>query len=387
MAARAGVEEIRARNRAAVLGRLRRDGPLSRTALAAATGLSGASLSSIAADLLAEGLIAADALVQGGRGRPQAPLRIDGRRAATLALFVSADAVRLRLSDYAGATLAESAAAPLPADADADATLDALRARIADFLAEAPSAPPLVAVALAVQGVMDRDGRRLIWSPILRPRDLDLAAPLTRSLGATVTALNDCSAMAEALLWTRPDLGPDFAVILTGAGVGMGLALGGAVFEGRASSALEFGHVTHIPGGAPCRCGRAGCVEAYVADYGLARAAGGSDPAPAARAGDPAARAAFEAAGAALGYGAARLFALFGPLRLALAGPGARDFDLMAAGFRKALGEGLAPELSAEPEMVLIPDASSVALDGAALHARARLDAAFARRAPLEGAA
>lgn len=387
MAGKASVEAVRARNRALVLEALRRaPGPLSRTEIAQMTGLSSASLSSLAADMLAEGLLVpADAAAPGARGRPQAPLRLNGARAGTLALFVAADAVRLNLSDYAGATLAEATADPLPPACDGAGLVAALTARIGDFLRDAPATPQVSAVALAFQGVIDRSGQRLVWSPIVAPRGVALSAPLAEALGVPVVALNDCSAMAEALLWRHAMPGPDFAVILMGSGVGMGLALGGTVFEGRGVSALEFGHTTHMPGGRPCRCGRRGCVEAYVADYALERAVGtpglGFDGlARRAAGGDPAATAALAEAGTALGYGVARVFALFGPLPLVLAGPGVVGFPTMEVAFRVALTDGLAPELSAEPDITLIERADALALAGAAHHARARLDAAFAAR-------
>jgi predicted NBD/HSP70 family sugar kinase len=400
MSGRLRVDEVRARNRALVLRALRRGGALSRTELAAATGLSAATLSSIAGALIAERVLAAaDAPGPAARGRPQAPLRLDPARGAALGASVSAEAVRLRLVDYAGAVIAAAERPALPPGSDAGAVVAALAAAIAGLRAAAPGAPPLAVAAVAAQGVVDPEGRRLLWSPILAARGADLAGPLGAAIGAPVSLHNDCALIAEALRWARPDLGPDFAVALVGSGVGMGLVLGGRVFEGRSSSAVEFGHMTHVPGGAPCRCGRLGCVEAYAADYGVLRAAGvatrGLDAdsaavarlAAAARAGGALARAAFDGAGAALGYGFGRLFALVGPLRLVLVGAGAQNFDLMERAARAALADALAPELSGPLDIEPIADEAALTLDGLAVHALRRLDEALAARAPLAGAA
>ena len=51
----------------------------------------------------------------------------------------------------------------------------------------------------------------------------------------------------------------------------MGLVLKGELFTGTQSSGGEFGHMIHRPGGALCRCGRRGCVEAYAGDYAIWR--------------------------------------------------------------------------------------------------------------------
>jgi predicted NBD/HSP70 family sugar kinase len=52
--------------------------------------------------------------------------------------------------------------------------------------------------------------------------------------------------------------------VLLGRGVGLGVIAGGEVFRGRASSASEWGHVSLDRNGPLCRCGRPGCVEAFL---------------------------------------------------------------------------------------------------------------------------
>ena len=405
MAGKSRIDAVRARNRAALLAALRRGGALSRTALAAETRLSGATVSAIGAQMLSEGLIApadpadpADpAAEQPARGRPQAPLRLSPARASVVAAVVSARAVSLSLADYAGGVIARDQGPPLPRDAGAARLTDEIAARIDALRTRSRAAPPLGALTIAVQGVTDAAARRVLWSPVLDAQGVDFAGPLSARYGAPVAVVNDCAMSAAALARRDPALGPDFAVILVGPGVGMGLVLGGALVEGRRSSAMEFGHMTHQPGGAPCACGRLGCVEAYAADYAILRAAG-RDPegdadalAAEARAGDGAARAAFSVAGAALGYGLGRLFALVGPVRVALIGPGARAADLIGPAMRAALEAALAPALSAPLSLTLEPDEIALALEGAALHALQGLDAGYsagvAARATSRGAA
>ena len=50
--------------------------------------------------------------------------------------------------------------------------------------------------------------------------------------------------------------------------------LDGAIFRGARGIGTEFGHTKVQHDGALCRCGQRGCLEAYVADYALVRAAG-----------------------------------------------------------------------------------------------------------------
>jgi predicted NBD/HSP70 family sugar kinase len=395
MPGKASMDDVRLRNRAVLLRALRRAGPASRTRLAALTGLSSGAVSSLSSEMLAEGLIAPALATPGepaGRGRPQAPLALDRRLGGVAALSVSAAGVRLRLVDYAGGAVAESDGPALPADADAETAAAILGARIDGLRREAPT-PPLAAIAMAAQGVVDKDARRVLWSPILTRRGLDLAGPLEARYGAPVAVRNDCAMMAEALHWRDPAAwAEDFALLLIGRGVGMGLYLAGAPFEGRASSAAEFGHMIHRPDGPLCRCGARGCIEAYAGDYALLRAAGRTGPealatpppgavarlAAEARAGDAAALRAFAAAGEALGYGLGRLFTLVSPLPVAVTGAGAAAFDLLEPALRAGLAAALAPELTTPLRLDLVGDDTALALDGVALMALGRLDAAHA---------
>lgn len=60
--------------------------------------------------------------------------------------------------------------------------------------------------------------------------------------------------------------------VFVGTGVGGGLVLNGAPYEGR-GGAGEFGHTIVRQGGAVCPCGRRGCVEAYAGRRAMALAA------------------------------------------------------------------------------------------------------------------
>lgn len=391
-------DDVRLRNRAALISALREDGPRSRTALAAATGLSAATVSAIGGALLEEGVLAPVAAeAQGGRGRPQAPLGLNPARATAAAIVVSNRAVDTVVVDYAGDAIGRSWRGALPRDAGPAALFAALAAEIDAARAGAlrSGAPALAALTIAWQGVADAEARRVVWSPIIDARGVDFAGPLAARCGGRVAVMNDAAMVAEAFLRggaRRSGAPTDLALLLVGPGVGMGLVLDGAAAAGRASSAMEFGHMTHVPGGAPCACGRLGCVEAYAADYAILRAAGRDerdDPlalAQAARDGDRAALAAFAAAGEALGYGLGRLFALLGPLPVALAGSGAAAADLLRPAMAAALKQALAPELSGPLELSVAGDATALALEGAAAHALRRLDAALAAGSEIAGA-
>lgn len=351
-------DDLRRRNRAMVIQGVRRLGGPSRTELAAVTALSPSTISAIAADLIAEGVLeerkAAETAAM-RRGRPQVGLALNPRAAGVIVLVLQINALSGALVDYGGEVVAERQAR-IPTQAmDADALVTAI-AGMAEALSVDAAARPLRVprIAVAVQGITDSAARTMVWSPVTSAHHLPIAEALECRFGVPVTVDNDSNMIAEALRWRDPQrYRDDFMAVLLSDGIGMGLFAKGKLFTGARSSGGEFGHMVVRPGGALCRCGRRGCVEAYAGNYAIWRAAQrldeASEPAGdvegsrmvalarAAREADGAEREAFRRAGEALGYGLGSLFALFDAAPVAFVGTGATAFDLMEAPLREAI--------------------------------------------------
>ncbi|WEM44267.1 ROK family protein (plasmid) [Photobacterium sp. DA100] len=105
-----------------------------------------------------------------------------------------------------------------------------------------------------------------------QPLDQDLAS----LLGIPVRLANDanCFALAEATLGVVQDIKPDAEVvfgIIMGTGVGSGIVVNGKVLNGCHGIAGEWGHNVLEADGAPCYCGKNGCVETVLSGKGLER--------------------------------------------------------------------------------------------------------------------
>jgi len=94
---------------------------------------------------------------------------------------------------------------------------------------------------------------------------VDLAAILGERLGVPVALGNDANVglLGEWLAGSAAGAGTVLGVWM-GTGIGGGLILDGCPFTGARGAAGEIGHVIVRAGGALCRCGRRGCVEAYA---------------------------------------------------------------------------------------------------------------------------
>jgi fructokinase len=107
-----------------------------------------------------------------------------------------------------------------------------------------------------------------------KPFDRDLA----EALGRPVRVMNDanCFALSEATDGAGAGASVVFGVIL-GTGVGGGIVVEGKPLVGADAIAGEWGH-NPLPWprdgewpGAPCYCGRTGCIETFLSGPGLAR--------------------------------------------------------------------------------------------------------------------
>jgi len=110
-----------------------------------------------------------------------------------------------------------------------------------------------------------------------RPFRADLARALGKSDVAFANDAN-CFALAEAVWGAARGARVSFGVIL-GTGVGGGVVLrdasgqGARTWDGAQSIAGEWGHVVLDPvAGAPCYCGRRGCIETYLSGPAIERA-------------------------------------------------------------------------------------------------------------------
>jgi predicted NBD/HSP70 family sugar kinase len=389
MREKADSDLVRRQNRRLVLDALRQHGPLARIELGRQTGLSPASITSISAQLIADGIVQEvedqhhQQVLPMRRGRPLTQLDINPKSAHVIAVKISIDGVEIALADSRGSMINRSVSRIATYDAEPATFGKAVAAEIGKQLAKARVPARKVArIGVAVQGVADSQAGTIVWSPAFRERNIPVSAVLQAELGIPCSIANDANMIAEGLIGTdRERYGGTAAVVFMGYGVGMGLILNGQVYHGPTGAAAEFGHMNHLPGGPLCRCGRRGCVEAYAADYSILRwASGNADTLPpsftaipedqmqaleaAARNGEPQASGAYAKAGEALGYGLARMLALLSPSRIVLAGPGTRAMDLIEPSLHRALEDGIVDELRRNLEIEVVPIHTDMIIKG-----------------------
>ena len=91
--------------------------------------------------------------------------------------------------------------------------------------------------------------------------------------GRPVEVDNDANAAALGEMWQGAGQGAQDLVLITiGTGVGGGVILNGNVIHGMNGVGGEIGHITMAPtGGAPCNCGKTGCLETFTSATAIIR--------------------------------------------------------------------------------------------------------------------
>jgi glucokinase len=226
------------------------------------------------------------------------------------------------------------------------AVVDSLLAR-----ALAAAGGQVRAVGVSSAGPIDLPGGTISPINITAWQRFPIVERVAARTGAPVRLGGDglCTAMGEQ--WRGAGQGAQFLLgMVVSTGVGGGLVLDGAPYDGRTGNAGHVGHVVVDPFGGPCTCGGRGCVETiaggprmaqWARDHGW-RAPPSADArelAADAAAGDDVARQAFDRAGRALAAMIASVGAVC-DLDLAVIGGGvSRSGPLLFDPLRAALAE------------------------------------------------
>ena len=335
-----------------VFERVRAAGLIPRVTLARELAVSPASVTTITQELIQTGLIeevAAPREGEAGRGRPAMALGVQAGAHRVAGMKLSDREHTCVIVDFAGNLIADDVIPRRPGPMAPAELLDAVETLLDRVCAKAGvPRSGLSAVGIGVPGFVDGAEGVVLWSSVLSDRQVPLAAAAAARLGLPVTIDNDANLVALAELWFGAGRSlSDFAVVTIEHGVGMGFVMNHRIYRGAQRVGMELGHTKVQLDGALCRCGQRGCLEAYVADYALAREATtalnwghkeGQSIAVLleslydhAKAGNATARSIFRRAGRYLAVGLANVVNLFDPALIILSGERMRYDYLYAA--------------------------------------------------------
>jgi predicted NBD/HSP70 family sugar kinase len=253
--------DLRQSNRERLLHLLRAQGAMTQAQLARASGLSPATVSSIARELRDEGW-----LQDVGTGGKRTALSLSRTAGVAVGIDFDHSHVRVAIADLAHKVLAE-ASEPLDVDHEAEEGIGLAGKMVRELLHDVGvSEARVTGVGMGLPGPLRRDSGEIGDSAILpgwigaKPE-----AMMSEELGLAVRVENDANlgALAE-IVWGAGRGCSELLYVKVASGVGAGLVLNGRLYGGHAGTAGEIGHVTVDESGPVCRCGNRGCLEVYA---------------------------------------------------------------------------------------------------------------------------
>jgi glucokinase len=133
----------------------------------------------------------------------------------------------------------------------------------------------LAAIGMGAPGFIEMETGFIYQAVNIGWKDFPLKDRLEVETGLPVTVDNDANIAALGEMWRGAGDGAKNLLCVTlGTGVGGGIIANGQILHGASGMAGEIGHITSVTkGGAPCNCGKTGCLETITSATGIARLA------------------------------------------------------------------------------------------------------------------
>jgi glucokinase-like ROK family protein len=252
---------------------VRKRGPLSRTELADHLGISRASVTAIAGNLVELEVLTEIGHGKSAGGRRPRLLDVNKNLGYIAGIDIGATSVDLALADFRGKIL-ERQAEPADVRDAPEQVLD----RICDLVIEMlvsknADEKDLVGLGIGVPGPVQFPSGLLIEPPLMPAWD---SFPIKKYIRQRVPQINsvvdnDVNIMAIGEARVGGGIGIDnFFYIKIGTGIGCGVITRGEIYRGSDGTAGDVGHICVDYNGPICHCGNKGCLERMAAGPAMA---------------------------------------------------------------------------------------------------------------------
>ncbi|MBD8057891.1 ROK family transcriptional regulator [Cellulomonas sp. JH27-2] len=346
---------------AAVLDVIRGAGIISRVDLTRATGLTGATISTVVRRLIDNGLVLETGRAESTGGKPAVLLSLDPDARYAVGVHLDHAGITYVLANLGGAIVGRWRRPGAGTDAP-DVVVARIAAEVTTLVAQTGVDPDrIVGLGVVSPGPLTGSAGMSLTPPVMQAwTDFPVPEALGAATGMPVMLENDATAAAVGEYWaTSHEASACFATLYMGTGIGAGIMANGDIFRGASGNTGEIGHICVDIDGPACWCGGQGCIEALAgpaASVAAARDAGVDLP----------------------GIGTAEDFAAL--TRAALAGPGpAADIVARSARYVALAAQALANILDLD-RVVLTGPSFAYAASLYVPAVRAQLDRAFFSR-------
>ena len=263
---------IREINLSIILNVLRDRSPLSRAALAVATGLNKTTVSSLVQQLIDANLVSESGVGKNITGRPGILLQLNAHAGGMIGVEIGVDFISVILTDFAAHIVWRHQERTDRHDSQTVILQHALKLiKTAVYQAQQLGLEPL-GIAMGVPGLVDTQSGTLLYAPNLGWENVPLRQLLQSRFEFPVVVDNEAAMAAFGESYFGVARGArNILYVSAGVGIGGGLVLDGRIYPGSTGFAGEVGHMTLEKDGPLCSCGNYGCWETLAAQSSVFR--------------------------------------------------------------------------------------------------------------------
>lgn len=122
-------------------------------------------------------------------------------------------------------------------------------------------------IGVGIQGLTSQDGRTVTYGKILDCTGLSISV-FEKYFSVPCRFIHDPECAATSELWENPEI-KDCIYLSLGRHLGGAIILDGKLQQGLTGKSGTFEHMTLVPGGKTCYCGKQGCAESYCSGKAL----------------------------------------------------------------------------------------------------------------------
>jgi predicted NBD/HSP70 family sugar kinase len=239
---------------------------MSRSDLSEKINVGRSALTEISHDLIQMGLLHEVSVVRNNlhKGRPSILLSMNLKYGYFVGVDIANTPQLMVLTDLLGTIVGEY---EISGNGEPQTVVDSIQSGIRHLIE--PEVGPkrkVLGIGIALSGFTDYVRGVCIYSAALNWHNVPIADLVTRATGIPTYIDNNANAVAiaEKLFGEARDL-KNFSLILLSTKIGCAHYIHGQLYRGNDGGAGEIGHITVVPDGQQCRCGKRGCLETIAA--------------------------------------------------------------------------------------------------------------------------
>jgi predicted NBD/HSP70 family sugar kinase len=253
-------------NRSLILSCLRTMPPQSRANLAARTGLTRSTVSSLVDELIRENLVHETGISPSQGGRPGTLLQLSPDGGCAIGVEITVDSIMVLLTDFVAQPHWQRQIEVESTDPDVViAQAEYLIDEALTFNTRTDAIQPL-GIGLGIAGLVNPEEGVLKLSSNLGWRDIPFRTRWQERFGLPVKVGNEASiaALGESYFGGAAGYTDFVYLVISTTALGAGIFVNGRLYQGIDGFAGEAGHMVIDPAGPPCTCGKRGCWETLL---------------------------------------------------------------------------------------------------------------------------